>query len=334
MDLGEALSLAGRPQSRREAALLMGAIVSEDTPDDGVAAILTQLAQRPSSPEELAGYCDSLFERMVPISLGVGLVDTCGTGGGKPTPNVSTVAALIAGAAGARVAKHGNRAVTSAVGSADVLEALGVAASATPQAKAKMIEEAGVCFLFAPDHHPALRRVGPIRRSLGFRTIFNQLGPLLNPARARVQITGVFDPALQRPTSSALEMLGGERAAVVWHEDGYDEAMPFGRTRVLVTGQDAGDYEWGAGDFGVDSLDPAAIPAPATAEEAAVLALEALTEPGSVACRVCLPTTGLALWLSGLAETPASGVARALEAVASGKALASLEILRRLSHDS
>jgi len=333
MDHGDAVRLAERPMGRGEASLLMRTIIEDATPDDTVAALLAVLAKRPALSEELAGYCDTLKERMVPIALGDGLVDTCGTGGGKPTPNVSTVAALIAGAAGARVAKHGNRAVTSSVGSADVLEALGVRTSATPEAKRAMIEEAGVCFLFAPDHHPALRRVGPIRRALGFRTIFNQLGPLLNPAGAQYQVTGVYDPQLQRPTAEALEQLGAERAAVVWHEDGYDEAMPFGVTRVTVVGSGRGEFAWGPEEFCERALDSPAIPAPGTPAEAASLAIEALSDPRSLAGELCAVTAGLALWLAGLAGTPSEGTVRANEAVADGRAMRTLRILQRLSHD-
>jgi anthranilate phosphoribosyltransferase len=333
MDAKSALEAAREPMDRRQAAEAMAVLVSEQTADEGVAGILTALAARPSTGTELAGYVDELRSRMVRIDLGSGLVDTCGTGGGRPTPNVSTVAALIAAAAGARVAKHGNRAVTSAVGSADVLEALGVRPSVDAPTKRRLIEEAGVCFLFAPDHHPALRRVGPVRRSLGFRTVFNLLGPLLNPAGARRQVTGVWDRALLAPMAEAMALTGSELGYAVWHTGGYDEAMPFGRTVACGAAADPLEEEWDPEFLGSAGLPEPHAHTAATPQEAAELARQALQDADSVPCRLSLPTAALALWVAGAAASAAEGHALAADAVRAGKAWDVLQKLISISND-
>src|SRR5690606_5504890 len=184
----------------------------------------------------VAGGVRALRKAMVAVNpLGEGpVVDTCGTGGGGLTTfNISTAAALVASAGGARVAKHGNRSFTSRCGSADVLEALGVELEVPAEREARILEEAGIVFMFAPLHHPAMRHVGPVRRELAMPTIMNVLGPLTNPAGARRQVVGVSDPKLLELVVGALQVLGHDRALVVHGEPGLDELSPLGPTDVL-----------------------------------------------------------------------------------------------------
>jgi len=211
------------------AALLDGAWNSTQA-----AAFVTALRVRGLSAESIAVAAEQLRQRMIPLPTSrQDLLDTCGTGGdGQGSLNLSTGAALICAAAGVKVAKHGNRAASSLSGSADVLEALGVRLDLTPEAEAGILESTGIAFLFAQKHHPALRHVAQARRELGIRTIFNVLGPLCNPARARFQLLGAYDDALRPLLASALRDLGVERAWVVRAEDGLDELSPFTPTRV------------------------------------------------------------------------------------------------------
>ena len=200
-----------------------------------MAALLTALRVKGVAPLEVAGGVRALRKAMIPIHSGSPdvLVDTCGTGGGAVTTfNISTAAALVARGAGARIAKHGNRSFTSRSGSADVLEALDVRIELSPEEMARVLDEAGVVFMFAPLLHPSMRHLGPVRRELGFPTIMNILGPLTNPAGVRRQLVGVADPALVPLVVEALRELGHIRALVVHGEAGLDEFSPMGPTAV------------------------------------------------------------------------------------------------------
>ena len=215
--------LAGRSLGRDEARAAMGSIMDGEAAPAQLAGLLVALRLRTETVEELTGFALAMRERVLQVSAAPGAVDTCGTGGdGAQTFNISTAAALVVAAAGVPVAKHGNRAVTSKAGSADVLEALGIAIENGPDEAADSIARDGFGFLFAPLYHPAMRHAGPVRRELGVPTCFNLLGPLTNPAGVRRQVVGVADPAAAQRVARVLQALGVERALVV-HGDGMDE---------------------------------------------------------------------------------------------------------------
>lgn len=218
----------GAALTREQSSAVLEEILAGDVPDVEVAALLAVLATRGEQAPELAGFVDAMRARAVPVPLTEAeraeLVDTCGTGGGGPrTFNISTGAALVAAAAGAKVAKHGNRAVTSQAGSADVLESLGVPITLGPELAAACLRETGFMFLYAPLYHPAMKAVGTLRKALGFRTIFNLCGPLTNPAGAKAQVIGVLAPSRVLLVGRTLAMLGATRAFVVHGTDGIDE---------------------------------------------------------------------------------------------------------------
>ena len=211
-------------------------------------------------------------ELAVPVDAGDGLVDTAGTGGGRPTFNVSTTAALIAAGAGCRVAKHGNRSATSRCGSADVLEALGAKIDLAPERVADCIRTVGFGFMFAPLHHQAMKHVVPVRKELAVRTVFNFLGPLTNPAGATRQVIGVSHSRAIEDIGHALRALGTERALVVSSADGLDEFSVAGPTRVVeLTGDEFDTYDVGPEDFGIEPADDAAVGAGTPDENAEVL---------------------------------------------------------------
>lgn len=224
---GEALDAAQAYQTARM-------LLHEDVPDVQAAAFLSALRTRKESPEELAGFVQALYEEAVTIETDQELIDTCGTGGdGLGTFNISTAAALVVASCGVAVAKHGNRAATSKVGSADVLEALGVNIEMTPDQARELLDKVGISFFFAPYYHPILKRVGSLRRQIGIATIFNFLGPLLNPCRLSYQVMGIADAGLQEAIARTLIQLGRKRAVVVHAYNGMDEISPVGATRVF-----------------------------------------------------------------------------------------------------
>ena len=222
--------LDGRDLSREEAREVMGAIMSGETTPAQIGGFLIALRLKGETPDEIAGCAEAMRDHVLAVRpQREDLVDTAGTGGdGARTINISTAAALVAAAAGAAVAKHGNRAVSSASGSADVLEALGFTLEQEPARIARSIDDLGFGFLFAPTHHPAMRHAAPVRRELATRTVFNVLGPLTNPAGARAQVVGVYSPALVRTIAEVLVRLGARRAFVVHGAGGIDELSPAG----------------------------------------------------------------------------------------------------------
>jgi anthranilate phosphoribosyltransferase len=226
--------LAGEDLSQTQAGALLDTIFGGEVPEAQVAAFLTAMRAKGATAPEVAGLAGSLRSHAVKVEVDTdNLVDTCGTGGGSvKTCNVSTAAAIVAAGAGVRVAKHGNRGITSACGSADVLEALGVKIDASPELIAACIDQAGVGFMFAPMFHPAMKFVQPIRKALGFRTVFNILGPLANPAGAGAQILGVADAALTDMMIESLKLLG-TRYAMVVHSRGLDEISILGPTTIV-----------------------------------------------------------------------------------------------------
>ena len=224
--------------TREQAAAAIDAMLDGGVPASQMAAFLVALRMKGETPDEIAGAATALRRRAQKVEVAPALrehlVDTCGTGGdGARTFNISTTAAFVAAGAGASVAKHGNRAVSSECGSADVLAALGVELELTAAGVAACIEQAGIGFLFAPRHHAAMRHVAPVRKELGLRTLFNLLGPLANPAGATRQLLGVYSAALVPVLARTLAELGCERAFVVHGEGGLDEISPAGPTRVV-----------------------------------------------------------------------------------------------------
>jgi anthranilate phosphoribosyltransferase len=216
-----------------EAANAMATIMRGEATSAQIAGLLIGLAMKGEHPSELVGFARTMRAEAVPLATTDIVFDTCGTGGDRSgTFNISTAAALVLAACGVRVAKHGNRSVSSNCGSADVLEALGVTVTASPEIVARCLNEVGIAFLFAPTFHPAMRHAGQARRDLGVRTAFNLLGPLTNPARPTRQIVGVPRPDLTELMARALLLLGSERAWVVHGADGLDELSTTGYTKV------------------------------------------------------------------------------------------------------
>jgi len=240
--------------TKEQATEAMDMIFAGGVPEVQVAALLTVLRMKGEKPAEIAGFAQSLKNHAVKVRpRSEKLVDTCGTGGGAVKMfNVSTAAAIVAAGAGVKVAKHGNRGITSKCGSADFLEALGVKIDAAPDVVAKCIDEAGIGFMFAPMFHPAMKYVQPVRKALGFRTIFNILGPLANPADAKAQVMGVADESLMETIAEALMLLGSHYAMVV-HSDGLDEISIAAHTKVMMVrdGQITKDVIK-ADEFGMD----------------------------------------------------------------------------------
>ena len=252
--------LAGAVLSRDEAHYALGRLTDANVPDAQKAAFLTALRTRPEEPGELAGLAAGMLAAArgpLPRRPGI-VVDTCGTGGdGSGSFNLSTATALLVAALGIPVAKHGNRAVSSRTGSADLVEALGLAFADDPEAAARDLEERGFAFLFAPAFHPAAAGVAPVRRSLGMRTVFNVLGPLANPARPTHQLVGAFSPDAARAMAGALAQLGVERAFCVHGEPGWDEATPVGPfLRVEVRDGEVREATFDPRDYGLERCRP------------------------------------------------------------------------------
>ena len=235
-------------------AAVLAEIMAGNASETETAAVLIALRTKGETVDELVGLATTMRRLAAPVRAGRDdLLDTAGTGGGRPTFNVSTTAALIAAGAGCAVAKHGNRSATGLSGSADVLEALGVRIDLPPAAVARCIEEVGFGFMFAPAHHGATRFVVPVRKELAVRTVFNFLGPLTNPAGATRQLIGVSDPAFLELIAGALARLGARRALVVSSADGLDELSTAGATRVVeVDSEDLREYEVAPEDVGLD----------------------------------------------------------------------------------
>jgi anthranilate phosphoribosyltransferase len=220
-----------------EAYLTARMLLHENIPEIKAAAFLSALRTRKETADELSGFVQALYEEAVTIDSDEELIDTCGTGGdGLGTFNISTAAALVVASCGIPVAKHGNRAVTGSVGSADVLEALGVNIQLNPDEARQMLDKVGITFLFAPHYNPILKQMGPLRRGMGVATIFNFLGPLLNPCSLAYQVMGIADAGLQEAIGQTLLQLGRKRALVVCAQNGMDEISPVGTTRVFDVG--------------------------------------------------------------------------------------------------
>ena len=316
---------------------LMRQIMRGEVTPAMTAAILTGLRVKKETIGEIAAAASVLreFSQPVDVKSRERMVDIVGTGGdGAHTFNISTASMFVVAAAGAKVAKHGNRSVSSKSGSADVLEALGANIELQPAQVSACIEETGIGFMFAPVHHPAMKVVAPVRREMGVRTIFNILGPLTNPAGAPNILMGVFHPDLVGIQARVLQELGAERALVVWGRDGMDE-LSLGAASLVGELRDGRvrEYELHPEDFGIGMAASRNLRVN-DAEESRAMLLEALdNRPGLPRDIVCL-NAGAALYAAGVADTIAHGIDAARAAIASGDARAKLEhfiaVTRRL----
>jgi anthranilate phosphoribosyltransferase len=305
-----------------EAREVMNEIMSGEATQAQIAGFLVALRAKGETAEEIAGCAEAMREHVVVVKPERSdLVDTAGTGGdGQCTINISTAAALVAAAAGAGVAKHGNRAASSACGSADVLEALGFNLDLTPERIARSIDELGFGFMFAQAHHPAMRHAGPVRKELATRTIFNILGPLTNPAGARCQVIGVYSDALVRPIAEALLQLGSKRAFVVHGAGGLDELSPVGPNNVCEV-RDGKVIERTIDplDFGIPRCDLEELRGSDPSSNATAIREVFRGSNGGRRNAILLNAAG-AIAAAGLAEDLAEGVEIALETVSSRKA--------------
>jgi anthranilate phosphoribosyltransferase len=318
---------SGRDLAADEAAAVLREIMSGDASEVEIAAFLIGLRAKGETEDELAGLARTMRELATPVDVGRDdLLDTAGTGGGRPTFNVSTTAALIAAAAGCLVAKHGNRSATGLSGSADLLEALGARIDLGPDAVAACIREVGFGFMFAPAHHQATRFVVPVRKELAVRTIFNFLGPLTNPAGATRQLIGVSDPRYLGVMAGALARLGAKRALVVSSRDGLDEMSIAASTEVVEVSGDGRveRYDVAPGDVGLSTGAPDALDGGTPERNAQVTRAIFAGAPGPER-DVALFNAGAAIYAGGRAGTLADGVRLAAEAVDSGAVTRTLD---------
>jgi len=314
---------------------LMRQIMSGEVSPTLISAITIGLRVKKETIGEIAAAAQVMreFATKVDVPDHAHLLDTCGTGGDSAhTFNISTASALVAAAAGAKVAKHGGRSVSSKSGSADVLEALGVNISLTPEQVARSISEVGVGFMFAPSHHTAMKYAAPVRRELGVRTIFNILGPLTNPAGARNQIMGVFHPDLVGIQARVLQRLGSRHVLVVYGLEGLDEISIGGETMVAeLKDGEVREYRIHPRQFGITASALQHIQV-ADAARSRDLLLSALRDEQTPARDVVAANAGAAIYVCGLAESLESGVERARRVLSSGAARAKLDELIEFSN--
>jgi anthranilate phosphoribosyltransferase len=322
----------GQDLSFAEMQALMRQVMSGELTHAQMAAILVALRIKGESVDEIAAAASVMRELSTKVATLASphLIDTCGTGGdGIQTFNVSTVSALVAAAAGAKVAKHGGRSVSSSCGSADVLEALGVNVNLTPAQVASAVEEIGIGFMFAPNHHSAMKHAAPVRRELGVRTLFNLLGPLTNPANAKRQIMGVFSPALTVKLAQVLQQLGSEHVLVVCGADGMDEISFTGDSHIaeLKNGQ-VTEYTINPAQFGLPLHTLSSIQID-NAEQSKAMILAVLNGELGAARDIVLLNAGAAIYVAGLADCLAAGINKAAEVIDQGLALAKLNALQQ-----
>lgn len=325
---------AGADLTSAEAHEAMTLLLEGGMHDAAVGAFLVALRVKGETAPELAGFARAMREHMVTVDAGPDVIDIVGTGGDDAgTFNISTVAALVLAGAGARVAKHGNRAISGRVGSADVLEALGVRIAMTPDEAARAVREIGLGFLFAPNLHPAMKNVQGVRRELKMRTVFNLLGPLSNPARAQTQVIGAPSVKFTRIMAEALAELGTGHSYVVHGVlpggGGLDEVSTTGATEVYEVW--AGRVQksvWRPEDFGVPTVALDAL-AGGDAAENAKIAVELLGGMKGPRRDIVLVNVAAGLMAAGVETTPGEGVARAADAIDSGRAMAVLKYLQR-----
>jgi anthranilate phosphoribosyltransferase len=335
MNVQQALArlLDGHELSREEARAVMNDVMEGEATPAQIGGFLVALRLKGETADEIAGCAEAMREHVLAVRpTRDDLVDTAGTGGdGASTINISTAAALVAAAAGAGVAKHGNRAVSSASGSADVLEALGFRLELPPERIERSIDELGFGFLFAPTHHPAMRHAAPVRRELAARTVFNVLGPLTNPAGARAQVVGVYAPALVRTIADVLAQLGAHRAFVVHGAGGIDELSPAGPNLVCeVVDGGVREREIDPLELGVPRCEPDELRGGSPEQNAAAIRAVFEGENGGRRSAVLLNAAG-AIAAAGHARDLREGLGLAKVALDSGAAATRLEELIRFS---
>jgi anthranilate phosphoribosyltransferase len=313
---------------REEMLSLMRKIMTGEVPPTLIAAILVGLRVKKETIGEIAAAAEVMreFATRVPVPDERHLIDTCGTGGDAAhTFNISTAAMFVAAAAGAKIAKHGGRSVSSKSGSADVLEALGANINLKPEAVARTIQQTGIGFMFAPNHHAAMKYAAPVRRELGVKTLFNILGPLTNPAGARQQLMGVFHPDLVGIQARVLQRLGSRRVMIVHGLESLDEISLSGPTLIgeLRDGE-VREYMIEPRDVGLRTCDPEAVRVDGVEKSKAMLLAALENEDGAPRDIVAL-NAGASIYVAGLTATLAEGVARARETLQSGAARRKLD---------
>jgi anthranilate phosphoribosyltransferase len=315
----------GHDLTSDEAARVLREVMEGNASEAETAGFLIALRTKGETVHEIAGLAAAMRALALRVEAGDGLVDTAGTGGGRPTFNVSTTAAFVAAGAGCRVAKHGNRSATSQCGSADVLEALGARIDLEPDDVAACIDSVGFGFMYAPKHHAAMRYVVPVRKALAVRTIFNFLGPLTNPAGVRHQVIGVSDPAKLETIAAALGELGTDRALVVCSADGLDEFSVSGSTRVVeLRDGRLVSYDVAPEHVGLATASDGAVGAGTPDQNARVLRRVIDGEQGTERSLAVL-NAAAAIYVAGRAESLSEGVERARESIDSGAAAGALD---------
>ena len=332
--------LAGNDLSHADMLILMQQVMSGELTSAQIAGLVIALRQKGESVDEISAAATVMrsLSTKVAINDTSHLIDTCGTGGdGIQTFNVSTASAFVAAAAGAKVAKHGGRSVSSTCGSADVLEALGVNVNLTPDQVAKCVDTIGIGFMFAPNHHSAMKHAAPVRRELGVRTIFNLLGPLTNPANARRQLMGVFSQDLTLKLAKVLQNLGSEHVLVVHGADGMDEISFTGDTFVaeLKDGK-ISEYTLNPAQFGlpIHALKSIRVE---NAEQSKAMILDVLSGKSSAGTQsaardIVLLNAGAAIYVAGLQANIHAGIEHAAQVIDSGQALAKLNALKAMTN--
>ena len=327
-----------KPLSREQAEAFIGELAEGSMDEKIASAVLTAMASRGlPTADEMAGAASAMLKKKTPFPLeNHGLAEIVGTGGdGKGSFNISSLSAIVAASCGQAMAKHGNRAVSSKSGAADFFENLGINIMASPDKTAELIKRTGFGFLMAPVYHAAMRFAAPIRKALGIKTVFNVLGPLLNPANAEYEVLGVYSKALLKDYAHAAKTLGAKRVMVVTSEDGYDEISPCAVTNVYQIDEKGNEnqYSIDPANFGITDADETELYGGNGADNAK-LALEVLNGSGRKTIRYAVGLNAAAvLYLCGKARTLKDGYALALDAIDSGKALAKLKEIQTISKE-
>ncbi|MPW31715.1 anthranilate phosphoribosyltransferase [Agarivorans sp. B2Z047] len=323
----------GKDLSIEQAQQVFSQVIQGEVEPIVLSSLLTALKIKGEQPQEIAGAAKALLANAAPFpSPDYDFADIVGTGGdGHNTINISTTSAFVAASLGVKVAKHGNRSVSSKSGSSDLLAALGINIQMTPETARKCLDELGLCFLFAPQYHAGVRHAMPVRQTLKTRTIFNVLGPLINPAHPSMEVMGVYDPALISPIAHTLQQLGMKKAMVV-HGAGLDEVAIHGETQIAeINGDKITEYSLTPSDFGVEQADLDAIKG-GTPEENKAITLQLLQGTATPAQQAAVAVNvALLLKLAGKADDVAQGVKMALDEMASGRPLTLANQLAEMS---
>ncbi|MDO6687125.1 MULTISPECIES: anthranilate phosphoribosyltransferase [unclassified Agarivorans] len=323
----------GQNLSTEQAQQVFSQVIQGEVDPIVLSSLLTALKIKGEQPQEIAGAAKALLDNAAPFpSPDYDFADIVGTGGdGHNTINISTTSAFVAASLGVKVAKHGNRSVSSKSGSSDLLAALGINIQMTPETARRCLDELGLCFLFAPQYHAGVRHAMPVRQTLKTRTIFNVLGPLINPAHPTMEVMGVYDPALVSPIALTLQQLGMKKAMVV-HGAGLDEVAIHGPTQIAeINGSEISQYTLNPADFGVEQADLAAIKG-GTPEENKAITLDLLQGKATAAQQAAVAVNvAMLLKLAGKADSVAQGVQMAIDEMASGRPLTLANQLAEMS---